>query len=511
MLKLQEVPLILQKNDLMISVDLSSAYWHIPMNPLFSKYLCFRYRGEVYQFIAMPFGISIAPRLFTRMMTEVMKKITAANIRAMIYMDDLLILAGSQEEMIASRFTVLELLRTHGFIVNWQKSQLVPTREIVFLGITWNTIEMSVWLGETLVNKLKSKMIEVYNAGAATGVTMEGIVGSLAHASFVIEDCLSFIKEYTRFCVNPRRSNRKKATPLEPEFYKIFRIITMTKFLYKKRSLIPPTITSQMMVDASLRGWGAAVVSVSPALTAAGLWECKDKNLPIAVLEARAVSKGLEAFSWQKNQRVVVLSDSRAAVGAINKGGSTRSLNLHKVVKKIWTFKRSKKIQIKMKFIRGKRNVIADQLSRRNSAAPGEWSLSKEAFQQILSMGHNPEVDLFATEWNRQLPVFCTLYKCAATDLRDALSLDWDRWKEVYLFPPPLLILQVLEKISRHHGKSLLVFPEWASRPWYQIIQARATSIVPLHNTGLWQGPPDSPMLDSPACWSAVNLGVFTN
>ena len=96
MLKLADVPLIIQQNDLMISVDLSSAYWHVPMDPVFSRYLCFRYQNEIFRFIAMPFGISIAPRLFTRMMGEIMRKISAAGIRAVVYMDALLILAGTQ-------------------------------------------------------------------------------------------------------------------------------------------------------------------------------------------------------------------------------------------------------------------------------------------------------------------------------------------------------------------------------------------------------------------------------
>ena len=506
MLKLADVPLIIQQNDLMISVDLSSAYWHVPMDPVFS-----RYRNEIFRFIAMPFGISIAPRLFTRMMREIMRKISAAGIRAVIYMDDLLILAGTQEEMVVSRFTALDLLRTHGFIINWRKSQLVPTREIIFLGITWNSKEMTVWLGATLIKKLQDKMIKIKKAGVANGIDMEGVTGSLVHASFVIEECSRLVKEFTRSSVNPRRADREKPTELEQEFHNLYKTLVTTRFLFKKKSLLPPEVTSQMMVDASLRGWGAAVVSVSPPTTAAGLWTNTEKKLPIAVLEAKAVMEGLRAFTWTKSQLIVVLSDSKSAVGAINKGGSTRSLNLHKVTKHIWKFKRIKRLQLKLKYIKGKHNIIADQLSRQGTAAPGEWSLSQEAFQRILDMGHDPKVDLFATEWNHKLPVYCTLYKCAGTELREALSLDWNQWDEVYLFPPPLLMLKVLEKISHHQGKSLLVFPAWGSRPWYQLILARAKLIVPLHNTGLWQGPPDSPTSDSPACWSELRLGIFTN
>ena len=53
------------------SLDLKDAYLHIPIHPTSRKYLRIAFQGVVYQFKALPFGLSPAPWLFTKVVTEV--------------------------------------------------------------------------------------------------------------------------------------------------------------------------------------------------------------------------------------------------------------------------------------------------------------------------------------------------------------------------------------------------------------------------------------------------------
>ena len=55
------------------SIDLSDAYYHIPIRPKFRRFLTFCHRGTLWQFRALPFGLSTAPWIFTRVMEEVKK------------------------------------------------------------------------------------------------------------------------------------------------------------------------------------------------------------------------------------------------------------------------------------------------------------------------------------------------------------------------------------------------------------------------------------------------------
>ena len=56
---------IIPENSWTTSIDLQDAFWHIPIA---SNRIPFRVRGK-YVFTAMPFGLSIAPRIFTKLMT----------------------------------------------------------------------------------------------------------------------------------------------------------------------------------------------------------------------------------------------------------------------------------------------------------------------------------------------------------------------------------------------------------------------------------------------------------
>jgi len=61
----------LQVGDWVASVDLTDAYFHIPIRVSSRKYLRFTHRGAVYQYRVLPFGICTAPLIFTLVMREV--------------------------------------------------------------------------------------------------------------------------------------------------------------------------------------------------------------------------------------------------------------------------------------------------------------------------------------------------------------------------------------------------------------------------------------------------------
>ena len=49
-----------------ISIDLRNAYFHVAVAPEHTRYLCFAYNGRAFEFLVLPFGLSTAPRVFTR-------------------------------------------------------------------------------------------------------------------------------------------------------------------------------------------------------------------------------------------------------------------------------------------------------------------------------------------------------------------------------------------------------------------------------------------------------------
>ena len=51
----------IQKGEWVISIDLTDAYFHVPIHPQSQKYLRFQTRKGVFQFWALPFGVVTAP------------------------------------------------------------------------------------------------------------------------------------------------------------------------------------------------------------------------------------------------------------------------------------------------------------------------------------------------------------------------------------------------------------------------------------------------------------------
>ena len=62
------------------SLDLTDAYFHIPISPKFRKFLRFVGEDRVYAFKAMPFGLSTAPLVFTRVFQEVVAHLHSQSI-----------------------------------------------------------------------------------------------------------------------------------------------------------------------------------------------------------------------------------------------------------------------------------------------------------------------------------------------------------------------------------------------------------------------------------------------
>ena len=57
---------LISPGDFMIPLDLKDAYFNIPIFSLHRKYLRFIWKSQRYEFTCLPFGYSLAPRVFTK-------------------------------------------------------------------------------------------------------------------------------------------------------------------------------------------------------------------------------------------------------------------------------------------------------------------------------------------------------------------------------------------------------------------------------------------------------------
>lgn len=68
MQSLQTILDTIRDKDVLTSIDLMEAYLHVPIYSAYQKILRFCYAARHYQYRALPFGLSLAPRFFTKLM-----------------------------------------------------------------------------------------------------------------------------------------------------------------------------------------------------------------------------------------------------------------------------------------------------------------------------------------------------------------------------------------------------------------------------------------------------------
>ena len=119
-------------------IDISDAFLHCPLNERFQKFVSFSMNGSLYFFKAMPFGLNIAPMIYTRLSKYPLTLLHDQGVTCSAYMDDWLIWNQRKEELETQTRLVKKTLLELGFKINEKKSSFVPTKTVTYLGIEWN-------------------------------------------------------------------------------------------------------------------------------------------------------------------------------------------------------------------------------------------------------------------------------------------------------------------------------------------------------------------------------------
>ena len=184
-------------------------------------------------------------------------------------------------------------------------------------------------------------------------------------------------------------------------------------------------------------------------------------------LELRAVFLALQSLEVHViGQSLLVRSDNTTVVSYINFQGGTHSPSLCLLALELWEWCIQRGIHLSAAHIPGEDNLVADFLSR-GKYLPSEWTLNPFVFQRICQvLVHRPEIDLFASTLNFQLPKYCARCRDPKAWKVDALSFRWSGLL-LYAFPPFSILPTVLEKVAQEGADLALVAPFWPQRPWF--------------------------------------------
>ena len=97
----------------------------------------------------------------------------------MIYMDDILLMACSEQLIQEHTYTALFLLENLGFIINNKKSSLSPSQQIDFLGITVDSQVMELKLLGEKIKKIRTEAQNLLTLPEAPARLVAQLLGKL--------------------------------------------------------------------------------------------------------------------------------------------------------------------------------------------------------------------------------------------------------------------------------------------------------------------------------------------
>ena len=461
---IQSVFLSVRQGNWMVSIDLKEAYLQVPVHPDSHHFLRFVPKGHVFQFKALCFGLSTAPQVFSRVMAPVSAILHFMGIRMRRYLDDWLVQSSSRESLLRDLQIVLDLCHELGIVVNPQKSHLVPSRVVQYLGVVINAETFMASPSQERISRLLSMAAAFRSSAsppASLWLSLLGMCSSLAHLVSGGRLRMWFLQ----LCLH-RSWNRQDLSAPVPSPAECLRDLQWwlhLPCLSRGVSLCQVSPDLDFWSDASDVGWGAHL----DQQVASGLWASHQAALSINARELLAIQLGLLRFqSSLRGRTVAVYCDNVTAVAYLRKEGGTRSPLLNAIAQEILRWLESHSIRLAPQFIPGSNNVLADALV---SPAPAP------SFRVVPQHGR---ISVFVSTVAGPNRFVCDLRQSSLFDLFFSLpGSAVSRHGRV----PPVLGRSVGLRLSSffHHSQSpreapgisgtelTLVALHWAQRPWF--------------------------------------------
>ena len=129
-------------------------YLHIPIHRGMQKYIAFTWGRRLFFFKVLPFGFTSAPYVFTRIMIFPLSLLRKQEVNVIAYLDDLIIWDQSPKNLQQKVGKTIETLTSLGFLIHREKCVLIPTQDLIWLGVRWLGASHEMALPTSFVDRL---------------------------------------------------------------------------------------------------------------------------------------------------------------------------------------------------------------------------------------------------------------------------------------------------------------------------------------------------------------------
>ncbi|KAA6402542.1 MAG: putative reverse transcriptase, partial [Streblomastix strix] len=396
-----DVQQALLKDSYLTSSDIKSAFNHITVHPSLQPYLGFQVEDRSFVYIGMPFGLRLAPIVFTKtlqMALAAIKKGLSSTI--LQYSDDILIINQNPLESSKETQLVKNQLQKFSWIINNKKSEMEPKKEIRYLGWIWNTEEMIVKMPQDRQIKLLSDLM----------------IGKI--------DCKVTIPQIP-ISTGIISSNQVELPKGKSNSQTRMGFDSSTQAYNLVRALL---VTAILTTDASRTGWGAVLKLEQSELLQASTWK-KPMNLRSSnQREASAILQALRKFKLQLAgiDQLTVQTDNQVAVMNLQRKASAAPLAT--------TMRLIFQEAVQMGF-----SLHAVHIK-------GVDNRTKYLTTALLQLGLTQQEDMFATKCNAKCTIYYSPTQEEAAAGTGGLQAVWSN-KTVHINPSLTLMGKVVQKL----------------------------------------------------------------
>ena len=144
----------------MASVDLKDAYYSVPIDKEYQKYLKSLWQYPL-KFIAMPNGYGPAIRAFTKLMKPPFSFLISEGYLSVIYVDNCYLQGDLFTKCAENVIRTIDILENLGFYIKMEKLEITPKQQITLLGVIIDSLLITI----TLTNEKKQKNLKLCTAG----------------------------------------------------------------------------------------------------------------------------------------------------------------------------------------------------------------------------------------------------------------------------------------------------------------------------------------------------------
>lgn len=464
---LKTVLQLLHRGCFLASIDISDAYYTVPIHPDHQKLLKFVWKDKLFQYTALPNGYSDAPRVFTKLLKPVFAQLRRLGHVVIGYIDDIYIQADSEQACHLAVQDTVSILEKCGFLIHPTKSNFIPSQKAVYLGFELDAENMSVTLTEEKKLKYLQSCQFLMEQSVVTVRMLAKIIGQLVSTFPGVRHGPLYYRNMELAKIQALRLNEHNFDAMVhiSDDIKVELAWWVAHLMGSSNAISSGKIDLELMTDATLKTWGAKCGSD----TAGGFFsraELIRTRGNINACELLAVHLSLQSFVHiLRGKKVLVRSDNMVTIAYIAHMGGTKSPLCNAFAKEIWHFCIAHDIWLSAEHIAGILNVHADYESRHVDDRL-EWALFPDVFDRLSARFGTPAIDLFASRLNAKLPQFVSWRPEPGALNVNAFTISWAN-TYMYMFPPFSLITKCVQKLLVEGGDALLIAPLWPTQPWF--------------------------------------------